>query len=151
MIHEDAALSHLDDYGKRVVVLARRRAVTLHSEAIGPEHMLLALFAVRRGLGARAVANLCGSFEHAETAINEVVVAGRLPSPGHVAFTEATEDAIIRAAQQARLMEDDHIGTEHLLLGLLLATDNVGVRRLRELDVDYDAARAEILRLRSAG
>jgi ATP-dependent Clp protease ATP-binding subunit ClpC len=150
MIHEDAALSHLDDFGKRVVVLARRRAVTLHSEAIGPEHMLLGLFAVRRGLGARAVANLCGSFELAETVINEVVVAGRRPSPGHVAFTAATEEAMVRAAQQALLLEEDHIGTEHLLLGLLLATDNVGVRKLRELGIDYDVARGEIIRLRSA-
>jgi hypothetical protein len=46
---------------------------------------------------------------------------------------------------------DDFIGTEHLLLGLLVARNNAAVRRLRELGVYYDAARAEIGRLRAEG
>ncbi|GIE95405.1 Clp protease N-terminal domain-containing protein [Paractinoplanes rishiriensis] len=144
MIHDQSALSHLDNLGKRAVILARRRAEESQSEGIAPEHLLLALLALRKGLAARTVANLSGSPDQ----VTEV--RGRRPSPSHLPFTAATEEGLVRAAEQARQWGDDHIGTEHMLLGLLAATDNAAVRRLREAGVTYQAASAEIIRLRAA-
>ncbi len=173
MIDERSPLSHLDDRAKRVVEVARQRAEGLRSQVIEPEHVLLALLAVRRGLAARAVASLTGSRAGAESEIAGVVAPGGrraagghagdgqeqsprerpqwTPSPRHIGFTAACEEAMVRAAGQARLLGDDRIGTEHLLLGLLLATGNAAVRRLADLGVDYGAARTEVARLRLEG
>jgi ATP-dependent Clp protease ATP-binding subunit ClpC len=149
MIRERAPFSHLDNRAKRVLGLARQQAEDRHSEGIAPAHVLLALLAVRRGLAARAVAGICGSCARAEDSIAEVLPAGRRPSPAHVPFTAATEEAMVRAAQQAQLLGDDHIGTEHLLLGVLASPDNAAVGKLEKLGVDYDGVRTEIGRLRA--
>ena len=151
MIYEQSPLSQLDDRAKRVVGLARERAEHLRSDVIGPEHILLALLAVRRGVAARAVTNLAGSTAAAESAIAEGLEPGTRPAPVHIGFTITCADAMVRAGQEANLLRDARIGTEHLLLGLLMATGDPAVRRLSGLGVDYDAARTEIVRLRSAG
>ncbi|GID97816.1 Clp protease N-terminal domain-containing protein [Amorphoplanes digitatis] len=151
MINDQSPLAHLDDRAKRTVELARRRAGGLHSRVIGPEHVLLALFAVRKGMAARAVASLSGSCAPAENAIAGALVPGPHPSPTHIPFTEACEQAMVRAARQARRLGDDRIGTEHLLLGLLQATGDPTVGRLSDLGVTYDAVHAEIERLRAEG
>jgi ATP-dependent Clp protease ATP-binding subunit ClpC len=151
MIHDRSPFTHLDERAKRAVELARRKAEGGHSEFIAPEHILLALIAVRRGLAARAVANLSGSCARAEDAIAGTLLPGRRSSPSHIPFTSATEEIMVGAAEQARLLGDEHIGTEHLLLGLLCAADNTAVCGLRELGVTYDTARAEVGRLRADG
>jgi ATP-dependent Clp protease ATP-binding subunit ClpA len=97
------------------------------------------------------MANLSGSPARVESTIAEVLRSGRRPSPAHIPFSAAAEEGLVRAAQQARLWGDDHIGTEHTLLGLLVAANDAAVRQLQEVGVTYDAARAEITRLRAAG
>ena len=151
MIHDQSPFFHFDDRAKRVLSLARQSAEGQHSADMAPEHVLLALLAIPHGLAARTMANLSGSRALVENAINEVLPVQRPPSPAHIPFTVATEEGMVRAAQQARLLGDDQIGTEHLLLGLLAATDNAAVRGLQELGVSYDTARAEITRLRADG
>ncbi|MBW6436999.1 hypothetical protein KZ829_24965 [Actinoplanes hulinensis] len=151
MISDEAPISRFDDRARRVVRLARQQAEDRRGEAIAPAHVLLALLAVRRGLAARVVAGLAGSCARAEDAIAEILPPGQRPSPSHIPFTAAAEEVMVRAAQQARRWGDDHVGTEHLLLGLLAATDNAAVARLGAVGVDYDTATAEIGRLRAAG
>ncbi|MET8153492.1 Clp protease N-terminal domain-containing protein [Actinoplanes sp. NPDC049668] len=149
MINDQSPLAHLDDRAKRTVELARRRADGLRSRVIGPEHVLLALLTVRHGMASRAVTSLAGSCATAEDAIAGALVPGPQPSPAHIPFTEACEEAMVRAARQARQLGYDRIGTEHLLLGLLQATADPTVGRLSDLGVTYAATRAEIERLRA--
>jgi ATP-dependent Clp protease ATP-binding subunit ClpA len=151
VIHEQAALSYLDERAKQVIGAARESAVAHRCEAIDPAHLLLGLLAVRRGMAARAVAAIAGSLAVAESAIAGTVSSGRRPSPSHVPLTAAAEEAIARAGAEARRCGDDRIGTEHLLLGLLAGTGNAAVRRLSDVGVDDDGARIEIDRLRADG
>lgn len=148
-IHEQSPFVHFDDRAKRVVNLARQRAADLRSDVIAPEHVLLALLAVQRGLAARAMATLAGSRARAESTITEALTPGDKPSPTHIRFTATVEEAMTQAARQARQFADDRIGTEHLLLGLLMLNDSPAVTRLTALGVDYASARAELARLRT--
>lgn len=151
MIHDQAPLSHLDHRAKQAVVLARRRAEEGQSAVIAPEHLLLALLAERKGLAAQAMANLSGSLARLESLIGEILPSGQRPPPEHIPLTAAAEEGLVRAAQQARQWGDDHVGTEHMLLGLLVTADDAAVRRLGEAGVTHDTAHAEITRLRTAG
>jgi hypothetical protein len=96
------------------------------------------------------VTNLAGSTAAVETVIAQRFEPGTRPASVHIGFTITCADGV-RAAEQARLLRDTRIGTEHLLLGLLVAADDPAVRRLSGLGADYDTARTEIARLRSAG
>ncbi|MEJ3750297.1 Clp protease N-terminal domain-containing protein [Actinomycetes bacterium KLBMP 9797] len=148
-IHEQSPFVHFDDRAKRVVDLARQRASVLRSDVIGPEHVLLALLAVPNGRAARAIATLVGSRARAEGAITEALTPGDKPSPTHMRFTATVEEAMTQAARQAQQLANDRIGTEHLLLGLLMLSDSPAVRRLTALGMDYTSARAEIARFRT--
>jgi ATP-dependent Clp protease ATP-binding subunit ClpC len=152
MINDLSPFAHFDNRAKLVVELSRRRAESLRSRVIGPEHMLLALLSMRHDLAARAVSNLVRADEHVATGTRKMLAPdlapGPTPSPRHIPFAPALEQTLTRAAQHAKFGGDDRIGTEHLLLGLLLARDNPAVRALSQLGVDYAAVRAEIARLR---
>ena len=54
-------------------------------------------------------------------------------------FTDRARGSVVLAQEQARLMNHNYIGTEHLLLGLIATADGVAFRALRSLGVDLDA------------
>jgi len=60
-------------------------------------------------------------------------------------FTERAQRVVRLAQDEARAMGHDHVGTEHLLIGLLREQDGLGGNVLRELGVGVDQARAAVL------
>jgi len=62
-------------------------------------------------------------------------------------FTQAAHRAVVAAQEEARTLRHDHIGTEHLLLGVLSLPDEVGARALAELGLALGEARAHVMRL----
>ena len=46
-------------------------------------------------------------------------------------FTERARRTVVAAQEEARRLDHDYIGTEHLLLGLLTETDAIAARALR--------------------
>jgi ATP-dependent Clp protease ATP-binding subunit ClpA len=59
-------------------------------------------------------------------------------------FTTAARAAVTGAQAQARLLEHDHIGTEHVLIAMLEATDSPVARALRAAGVDAETVRTEV-------
>jgi ATP-dependent Clp protease ATP-binding subunit ClpC len=59
-------------------------------------------------------------------------------------FTDRARSVMTLAQEEARLLAHDHIGTEHLLLGLVRQGDGVGGQALLSLGVTLDAARSEV-------
>jgi ATP-dependent Clp protease ATP-binding subunit ClpC len=62
-------------------------------------------------------------------------------------FTPAARAAVESAESEARTLRHDHIGTEHLLLGVLAQTDAAGARALGAMGVTLGGARADIMRI----
>jgi ribosomal protein S18 acetylase RimI-like enzyme len=59
-------------------------------------------------------------------------------------FTDSARRAIVSAQEQAHDLGHDYVGTEHLLLGLLVETEGVGARALAWLNVSAEAARRRV-------
>ena len=59
-------------------------------------------------------------------------------------FTERARRVVVFAQEEARLLDHDYIGTEHLLLGLLAEGDGVGARSLQELDISLRSVRVRV-------
>src|SRR5215475_10844859 len=66
-------------------------------------------------------------------------------------FTERARRVVVFAQEEARDLNHDYIGTEHLLLGLMRDTDIVAARALRGLDIGQDAAREQVIEIIGRG
>jgi ATP-dependent Clp protease ATP-binding subunit ClpC len=66
-------------------------------------------------------------------------------------FTERARQVVVLAADEARALRHNYIGTEHLLLGLLLEEDGIAARALAELGVELEATRAYVAQIDSPG
>ena len=59
-------------------------------------------------------------------------------------FTDRARRVVVLAQEEARLLNHDYIGTEHILLGLVHEEQGVAARALTELDISLEAVRAEV-------
>jgi ATP-dependent Clp protease ATP-binding subunit ClpC len=66
-------------------------------------------------------------------------------------FTDRARRVVVLAQEEARLLNHNYIGTEHLLLGLLSEGEGVAARALAALNVTPDVARAQVKSMVSAG
>jgi ATP-dependent Clp protease ATP-binding subunit ClpC len=66
-------------------------------------------------------------------------------------FTERARQVVVLAQDEARTLKHDHVGTEHLLLGLLREGKGVAARALGSLDVTLERTRGEVVRIVGVG
>jgi Clp amino terminal domain, pathogenicity island component len=59
-------------------------------------------------------------------------------------FTDRARRAVVLAQEEARLLDHNYVGTEHLLLGLIHEREGVAAQALESLEVSLDAVRAEV-------
>jgi len=60
-------------------------------------------------------------------------------------FTPQARHVVVLAQEEARGLDHNYIGTEHLLLGLLGETDGIAARVLAEIDLSIDMTRSRIV------
>ena len=133
------------DQARRVVVLAQEEARTLGHNYIGTEHILLGLLSEREGLAAQALGSLEISLDAAREQVVEIVGEGTGQPGGHIPFTPRTKKVLELSLREAQRLGDDHIGTEHILLGLAREGDGVGAQVLVRLGASLDQVLAQVL------
>jgi ATP-dependent Clp protease ATP-binding subunit ClpA len=104
---------------RRVVVQAQEEARELQHNYIGTEHILLGLLAEQAGIACRALTSLGLSPEGVRQEVVEIVGTGSKAPSGHIPFTPRAKKTLELSLREALQLQHDHIGTEHLLLGLL--------------------------------
>jgi ATP-dependent Clp protease ATP-binding subunit ClpC len=132
---------------RRVVVLAQEEARELDHNYIGTEHLLLGILRDGEGVAVRALDELGVS----RPAVREQVVAmvgrgGSTPS-GHIPFTARAKKVLELSLREALQLSHNHIGTEHILLGILREGDGVAAQVLTGLGADLNRVRAKVLEL----
>jgi ATP-dependent Clp protease ATP-binding subunit ClpA len=65
---------------------------------------------------------------------------------GNIPYTPRVKKVLALAAKEAKKLNHTYVGTEHILLGLLREEDGVAARVLKDLDVNVEQTRQEILR-----
>jgi len=124
------------DESRRAVVLAQEEARRLNHAYIGSEHVLLGLLRVSDGNAAAALGRVGVSLDVVRQQLDRGVDE---PGP-HLPFTPAAKKCLELAMAHAQQREDEHVGTEHLLLGLL----DQEVPALVALNVDPDRVREQL-------
>ncbi len=108
------------DRARKVMTLANQEAQRFRHEHIGPEHMLLGLIKEGSGVGVEILKALGVDLEQTRLAVEKLTKSG--PSTlimGKLPQTPTTKKVVGYAIEEARNLNDNHIGTEHILLGLL--------------------------------
>src|SRR5215469_6918773 len=135
---------------KKVIELAVDEARRLSHHYIGTEHLLLGLVREGNGIAAGVLESLGVNLERVRTQTIRVLGhAGDTPAEGSTEKAtprraEALAKVLQLAQEEARLFQHDHVGTEHLLLGLLREGDGIAAKVLSNLGVELDKLRTAV-------
>jgi ATP-dependent Clp protease ATP-binding subunit ClpC len=135
------------DRAVKVLSVARQNAEAHCHRNIEPEHVLLALAAVKPGPGRLALERL--GVDLARDTEQIAGLAAALPmTPGEQpSFNPATERLVAAAQAQSKELGHRYVGTEHLVLGLLRCGPCRAGDYLRDRDVTVERFRNELMRL----
>ena len=133
------------DQARRVVVQAQEEARMLGHNYIGTEHILLGLLGERDGLAAQALGSLEISLDATREQVVEVAGKGTGQRSGHIPFTPRTKKVLELSLREAQRLGDDHIGTEHILLGLVREGEGVGAQILERQGASLDRVQEQVL------
>jgi ATP-dependent Clp protease ATP-binding subunit ClpC len=136
------------DEARRVLALAQEEATGLHHSRIGTEHILLGLAHEDDGIAAEALQALGIGPE----AVREQVCAmgghgQEAPAAGHNQYTLRAKKALDASLREALRLGHHHVGTEHILLGLVRVGDGPAAQVLAELGADLSRVREQVIYL----
>jgi DNA-binding transcriptional regulator YhcF (GntR family) len=136
------------DRVRTVLQMARDEAARLRHEYVGTEHILLGLLHDRGGVGGAVLANLQVDFEVTRREVEERVKPGEATTAApHLPYTSRARKLLDLAISEARELNHNYVGTEHLLLGALREEKGIAAEVLTASGVTLEPARAEMLRL----
>jgi ATP-dependent Clp protease ATP-binding subunit ClpC len=140
------------DRARKVMALANQEAQRLNHEYIGTEHILLGLVKEGSGVGANVLKNLDVDLRKVRLEVEKLVKAGpEMVTMGKLPQTPRAKKVIEYAIEEARNLNHNYVGTEHLLLGLLREHDGVAAQVLMNLGLKLEEVREEVLNLLGAG
>jgi ATP-dependent Clp protease ATP-binding subunit ClpC len=129
------------DRALRALVLARDDARLLGHGHIGTEHILLGLMEESLGSAAKVLSSTGITRDQVFERIKASVGRGLSETPRHIPFTPRTKKVVKLAHTEAAESGASHVGTEHLLVGLLREGNGLAIDVLKELRVDLSKLR----------
>jgi ATP-dependent Clp protease ATP-binding subunit ClpC len=142
----------LTDRARKVMALANQEAQRFNHEYIGTEHILLGLVKEGSGVGANVLKNLNVDLRRVRLEVEKLVKSGpEMVTMGKLPQTPRAKKVIEYAIEEARNLNHNYVGTEHLLLGLLREHDGVAAQVLMNLGLKLEEVREEVLNLLGAG
>jgi ATP-dependent Clp protease ATP-binding subunit ClpC len=122
------------DRARKVMALANQEAQRFNHEYIGTEHILLGLVKEGSGVGANVLKNLDVDLRKVRLEVEKLVKRGPdMVTMGKLPQTPRAKKVIEYAIEEARSLNHNYVGTEHLLLGLLREQDGVAAQVLMNL------------------
>ena len=134
---------------RRVLSLAQEEAQRFNHTYIGTEHVLLGLVRETDGVAAKVLTNLGVELPKVSSAVEFIIGRGERASTGEIGLTPRAKKVIELAVDEARRLNHNYIGTEHLLIGLMREGEGVPAGVLESLGVTLDKIRAETSRILS--
>jgi ATP-dependent Clp protease ATP-binding subunit ClpC len=140
------------DRARKVMALANQEAQRFNHEYIGTEHILLGLVKEGSGVGANVLKNLDVDIKKLRLEVEKLVKSGPdMVSMGKLPQTPRAKKVIEYAIEEARALNHNYVGTEHILLGLLRETEGIAAQVLMNLGLKLEDVRQEVLNLLGAG
>src|SRR6266404_3306886 len=132
---------------RRVVFFAQEEAGRLGENYVSTEHLLLGLLRENDSVAARILDRLGVPLGRIRSDIERQVTRGHGNLGQDMQLTPRAKRVIDLAYDEARNLNNNYIGTEHLLLGLIREGDGLAGRVLAKLGVELEKARREVMAL----
>ncbi|MCI5601664.1 MAG: ATP-dependent Clp protease ATP-binding subunit [Hallerella porci] len=134
------------DRVKKVLQFARDEAKRLNSEHVGTEHLLLGIVSEGAGVAAAALKTLGVDLNTLAQDVERSISSsgGMMTIGSQVTFSDHAKSVLQAAAVEAQLLDDNYIGTEHVLLSLLKVAESQAAAALTAAGVEYNALRQAI-------
>ena len=134
-----------NDRAKRVLALAQDEAIRFNHNYIGAEHLLLGLVREGEGTAARVMDSLGIQLSTLRKKVEVGIGRGdSTTSPSEIVLSPETKKIIDNAISEMRELGHGHVGTEHLLLGLLRETESVAAKMITDLGVKLEDMRQRV-------
>jgi ATP-dependent Clp protease ATP-binding subunit ClpC len=133
---------------KRILSLAQEEARRLGHDYIGSEHILLGLLREGEGMACEVLTQLGYNLENIKVEVEKQIPKGTgVPTIGNAPFTPHAKRVLEMAVDEARGLNHNYVGTEHLLLGLIREGESVGSRILLNMGLDLKKTRSMVMKL----
>jgi ATP-dependent Clp protease ATP-binding subunit ClpC len=132
---------------RKVLSLAREEAQRFQHDYIGTEHLLLGLVREREGIAAKVLSNLGVELNKVRIAVEAIIGHGDHIVLGEIGLTPRAKKVLELAADEARRLNHDSIGTEHLLLGLVREGEGIAAGVLESLGWNMEMVRTQTIRV----
>jgi len=140
------------DRARKVMQLANQEAQRFNHEYIGTEHILLGLVKEGSGVAANVLKNLDVDLRKIRLEVEKLVQSGpEMVTIGKLPQTPRAKKVIEYSMEEARNLNHNYVGTEHILLGLLREQEGVAAQVLMNLGMILDDVREEVLNLLGHG
>src|SRR5262249_43925343 len=134
---------------RKVLTLAQEEAQRFNHNYIGTEHLLLGLVREGEGVAAKVLANMGVELNKVRSAVEFIIGRGDRMVMGEIGLTPRAKKVIELAVDEARRLNHQYIGTEHLLLGLVREGEGIAAGVLESLGVSLDRVRAQVIHVLS--
>jgi ATP-dependent Clp protease ATP-binding subunit ClpC len=134
------------------MALANQEAQRFNHDVIGTEHILLGLVKEGSGVGATVLKNFDVDIKKLRLEVEKHVKSGPdMVTMGKLPQSPRAKKVIEYAIEEARALNHNYVGTEHILLGLLRESEGIAAQVLVSLGLKLEDVRQEILNLLGAG
>ena len=132
---------------RRVIFFAQGEAGRLGENFVTTEHLLLGLVRENDSVAARILERMGVSLSRIRSEVERQVIRGDGHLGQDMQLTPRAKRVIDLAYDEARQLNNNYIGTEHLLLGLIREGEGLAARVLAKLGVDLERTRREVMSL----
>jgi ATP-dependent Clp protease ATP-binding subunit ClpC len=126
---------------RRSLLFAEEEVRRFGHDYVGTEHLLLGLLCVSDSQAAHMLNSLGIDVDRVRSVVALVIGQGDRTHIGQIPLTERSKAVIERAVEEARRANHDHVGTEHILLGLLREDQAVAASVIETLGVSLEQVR----------
>ena len=131
---------------QKIILIAQEEAKRLNHDYVGTEHILLGLSALEGTVSNKILTNLGVTFRKVRLEIEKMVGIGdTIMLLGEIPFTPRAKKVLEFSVEESQMLGTDHIGTEHILLGLIREEEGMAGRILENLGLNLDAVRDAVL------
>jgi ATP-dependent Clp protease ATP-binding subunit ClpC len=127
--------------------LARKEADRFNHNYVGTEHLLLGLIKLGQGVAVNVLQKLGLELDTVRMEVEKQIGTGpETKMVGNIPYTPRVKKVLALSTKEAKQLNHNYVGTEHILLGLLREGEGAAARILKSLDVDLERCRNEILK-----
>jgi len=143
-----AMFNRFTERARKVIILAKEEARRFNHDYIGTEHILLGLIHEGEGVAAAVLQKMSLNLETIRIEVEKLVQPGPATQIlGDIPFTPRAKKVLELAAEEARSLGHNYIGTEHILLGLIRDGEGVAYQVLINLGLDLNRLRQEVMEI----